>query len=1284
MKPIRNNTLRGKTSFLLFIFLFSLLTAIAQTEPILRLPIGHTYLVDSANFSPDGKRIVSASGDHTAKIWDAQTGILLADLTGHSAAVISAIFSPNGRMIVTASKDKTAKIWDAQTGKWLVDITGHSKEVSSAIFSPDGKKIVTASDDNTAKIWDAKTGKLLADITGHSKGIYSAIFSPDGKKIATASWDKTAKIWDAQTGKILADLTGHISSVNSAIFSPDGKKIVTASSDNTAKIWDAKTGKLLADLEGHSYNVNSAIFSPNGKMIMTASWENTAKIWDAKTGKLLSDLTGHSSWVNLASFSPDSEKIVTASLDHTAKIWDAKTGTLLSDLTGHSDVVNSAIFSLDGKKIVTASQDNTAKIWDVQTGTLLADLSGHSDRVYSAIFCPDGKKIVTGSGDNAAKIWDTQTGSLLSNLVGHSDRIFSTNFSPDGKKIITVSDDKTAKIWDAQTGTLLVDIVGHSSMLESAMFSPDGKKVVTASWDKTAKIWDTQTGTLLADLAGHSRWVNSAKFSSNGKMIVTASMDDSAKVWDTKTGKLLIDLVGHSDFVNSAVFSPDDKKIVTVSADSTAKIWDAHSGTLLVDIIGHSSLLESAIFSPDGKKIVTASRDNTAKIWDVQTGTLLADLVGHSNWVNSASFSPNGKKIVTASMDNTAKIWDVQTGTLLADLVGHSNWVNSASFGPNSKKIVTASMDNTSKIWDVETGKILYTFLAVENTGYLVYDEHYHYDGTEAARKLLYFTCGTEIIELDQVKDQLWVPGIVERINRGEEINAKTLADLNLCDLLPLTESLEETPTEYRFKITERRGGLGKTVLMVNEIEVKRYQKNVLNKSGNDYILVIPKKDVEVFFVTGTINTVAIKSYTTDNTIPSRGAIATNLGKTKTNTQTPNLFAVMVGVSQYKGDELTLKYAAKDAQDLSSAIKKSAGKLLNTDGKEHVFVYNLTTEKEHYLLPEKAAIKKTLEEIGQKAGPDDILLIFFAGHGVVDPTNKLFYFLTADASKATVDNAVWDVGISLDELAEWTKPQNIKAQKRILIFDACNSGQAINDLVQIGGKEQNYLAARNDDKGQQIKAIENLNSKSGLFILSASATNQSAYEMGRFSQGVLTYSLLKTIREQPGILEDGKYLNVGQWFNAAEKEVQKIAEENGLMQEPQKVTTTNFNIGIVDQDVINSIVLPTQKALFSNCNLQNSDEDIFADDLGLSKLIDQNLLNISTRGNGTISFVANTNTPDAHTISGRYEVIGNTITVKINIRQSNETKSRFEMTGSKDKLTELAEAISTKAELLVK
>ena len=138
-----------------------------------------------------------------------------------------------------------------------------------------------------------------------------------------------------------------------------------------------------------------------------------------------------------------------------------------------------------------------------------------------------------------------------------------------------------------------------------------------------------------------------------------------------------------------------------------------------------------------------------------------------------------------------------------------------------------------------------------------------------------------------------------------------------------------------------------------------------------------------------------------------------------------------------------------------------------------------------------------LAQIGTKAKANDILLIFFSGHGVMNGTDnkKQFYFLTTEASTESAVSAVADVGISTAELTEWIKPANIKAQKRILILDACNSGQAINDMVKVGKPQQGFIAARSDDKAQQIKAIEKLNDQSGLFILSASASNQNAKKL---------------------------------------------------------------------------------------------------------------------------------------------------------------------------------------------
>ena len=82
--------------------------------------------------------------------------------------MLSAAFSPDGQRIVTASDDNSARIWDAATGKQIAALQGHTDRVRSAAFSPDGRRIVTASDDNTARIWDAATGKQIAALQGHT------------------------------------------------------------------------------------------------------------------------------------------------------------------------------------------------------------------------------------------------------------------------------------------------------------------------------------------------------------------------------------------------------------------------------------------------------------------------------------------------------------------------------------------------------------------------------------------------------------------------------------------------------------------------------------------------------------------------------------------------------------------------------------------------------------------------------------------------------------------------------------------------------------------------------------------------------------------------------------------------------------------------------------------------------------------------------------------------------------------------------------------------------------
>ncbi len=605
---------------------------------------------------------------------DAQVAVL----SGHGDYVNSAAYSPDGTRIVTASNDKTARIWDARTGAQLAVLTGHDDRVYSAAYSPDGTRIVTASIDRTARIWDARTGAQLAVLSGHGDRVYSAAYSPDGTRIVTASMDKTARVWDAHTGAQLAVLSGHGARVNSARYSPDGTRIVTASEDKTARIWDAHTNAPLNVLSGHGANVYFAAYSPDGTRIVTASFDKTARVWEVRTGAQLAVLSGHAGQVQSAVYSPDGSRIVTASFDKTVRVWDAHTGAQLAVLSGHGDRVYSAAYSPDGGRIVTASFDRTARIWDARMGTQLTVLSGHEAMLYGAAYSPDGSRIVTASFDKTARVWDARTGGKLNVLSGDNGAVTFAAYSPDGKRIVMASFDKTARIWDADTGAQLAVLSGHEGVVTSAAYSPDGGRIVTASFDKTARVWDARTGAQLTVLSGHGGNVNSAAYSPDGTRIVTASQDKTARIWDAGTGRQLVVLPGHDDIVYSAAYSRDGSRIVTASQDKTARIWDAHTNAQLAVLSGHDGVVASAAYSPDGSHIVTASQDKTARVWDARTGEQLA-VFAHGDAVESAAYSPDGTRIVTASDDSTARVWDAH---IPADIAAQIMWAASAQTDP--------------------------------------------------------------------------------------------------------------------------------------------------------------------------------------------------------------------------------------------------------------------------------------------------------------------------------------------------------------------------------------------------------------------------------------------------------------------------------------------------------------------------------------------------------------------------------------------------------------------------
>jgi WD40 repeat protein len=678
---------------------------------------GHTQAVNQAVWNADESRVLTASNNGTARVWDAETGEELLTLSGDTYwGVNQTLWNADESRILTASNDGTARVWDAEVGTELLTLSGHTNWVNQAVWNADGTRILTASWDDTARVWDAETGEELLTLS-HTDHVNQAVWNADESRILTASRDGTARVWDAETGMEFLILFGHTSWVNQAVWNADESRILTASNDGTARVWDAETEKALLTLSAHKYGVNQAVWNADESLILTSGCDNyapvgcaggTARVWDVETGVELLTLSGQADDVWRAEWNADESLILTSGCDRygegldclasTARVWDAETGAQLLTLSGQA-----AVWNTDESRVLTASEDGTARVWSTEREAELFTLFGHT-----AVWNNDGSRILTASNDGTARVWDAETGKELLTLSGHTKPVDQAVWSADESRILTTRCDRrsddyscvqgTAGVWDAETGEELLTLSGHTAYISQAVWKADGSRILTASWDGTARMWDAHTGEELLTLI-HGGWVNQAVWNADESRILTAaSWDNTARVWDAQTGEELLTLSGHTLFVHQATWNADESRILTASNDGTARVWDAKTGEELLSLSIQEGVGQ-AVWNADESRILTVGTDHIVRIWDAETGEELLALSGHTDYINRAAWNANESRILTASEDGTARVWEAKTGEELLILFGDAEGVGEAWWNPDESRILTVSWDGTAQVW---------------------------------------------------------------------------------------------------------------------------------------------------------------------------------------------------------------------------------------------------------------------------------------------------------------------------------------------------------------------------------------------------------------------------------------------------------------------------------------------------------------------------------------------------------------------------------------------------------
>ncbi len=1157
-----------KKIILTALILFSVFVTYAQNIE-LHVQKGHTKSINSIDVSFDDKYIVTGGTEGSIQLWEFATGREIRSFVGHTRAVSSVCFTEDFKYIVSGGYDKKVILWDVKTGKIIREFIGHNEAVNSVDISKNGKHIVSAG----AKIikWELNSGKKLFELQDTEHFTYPGIrcvrYSPDSKYIAAISVKGKLVIWNA-TKKTKQDefyispekklIPGKIDVYLKEFEGSDYTDAIRMTKEKTKRFVNevfkgidkddiADSTKLQIHPEMSSLhdviNVfsNTALkFTSDGKYLVAADSTMLLYNMQTKQKKYLKVLRGNAA-VKAIEFSPDEKDLYVIKGDKLLIL----------------DFVNGAV----SEKFLTVSNSyTTLKMFNKLPYLIASKQSGStgvhslSDKEFSVIklFYPlaypvgksafnfAGNRFATGinSYDKSVRIWDLSTAqqvALFDIDRAVNNKITYLEFAPTdyGDFISIISDDKPSLTKVGKRG-------GKGKI--SIVASMDGKNYVPT------KILNVDDG------------IYSASFNPNPSTFTLAVGGGEGNVLliDYVKGKLNRVLTGHSEWVRAVSYFPNPKYLA--SGTFFPKNIDAENlgGQVYVWSVGDSLPVRkyhvpdsagvySIVATNEGQLLVGGSKDIYSYLIK---HNMMKTYKAHTRKVNCLDVSPDNTQFASGSDDNTLKIWDLKTGTVKFNIKDHYSNVNSVHYHPSGKFLLSSGNDGTTKLIDTKTGKIIVSFIATEFpvrvNDKFVYERSYicvtpdnYYMSPTGKPVGACFVDGMKSYGFEQFDLKYNRPDIILRriglasdtlINLYEKAYQKRLRKMgfnenmfnvdwhvpivkikNMNDFQASVNKNKTIKLEVFAKDTKYK--LDRFNVWINDVPLfgmkgvdlrkqntKKFEKTIEIKlsEGNNKIQVstINQKGVESFKKTVFVNYIPEQKKKHD------------------------LYFVSIGVSEYNNSDYNLDYAQKDAGDLTTLFESKK------DLYENVFV------KKFY--DKDATVDNILKvkEFLKQSNVDDQVIVFFAGHGILDDDLE-YYLATAEVDLQNLS----ETALAYNDFENLI--DNIPARKKMLLIDACHSGEVDKDVemkedsevfkekravVKFSGKTRSSMSRSSKLSSQNsfelMKALfTDLRKGTGAVVISSAGGGEYAIEgkvmrngkVVDIQNGIFTHSLIQGV-----------------------------------------------------------------------------------------------------------------------------------------------------------------------------